>query len=67
VATFFQLSSNNFYHKRVSPLFVSHLHNKGVKVGVYTVNSKSDIIKQGNMQIDCIITNNVELSQQVIY
>ncbi len=33
---------------------------------VFTVNSKTKIIKQGNMEVDCIITNDVEIAQQPI-
>ena len=56
----------NFYYKRATPTFINHLHKNGIKAGVFTLNSKSDMIKQGNMHIDCIITNDVELSQQII-
>lgn len=52
----------NFHFKRSTPSFINHLHSKGVKVGVYTPNAKGDIIKQFNMGVDCIITNETELA-----
>lgn len=51
----------NFHYKRTTPAFIKHLHSKGVKVGVFTVNSKAEIIKQGNMGVDAVISNNAEI------
>lgn len=56
----------NFYFKRATPLFIKHLHSKGVKVGVFTPNLKSDLVKQLNMGVDAIITNNSELAIEII-
>lgn len=47
----------NFYHKRSTTSFIKQLHEKGVKVAVFTPDSKLDLVKQINMGIDGVITN----------
>lgn len=56
----------NFYYKRATPSFVKHLKSYGVQVGVYTVNSKPTMIKQINMGIDALITNDAEMALTLI-
>ncbi len=56
----------NFYKKRATPMFINHLKNKGVKVGVFTPNLPNEITKQINMGVDAVITNNPELALKLI-
>ncbi len=51
----------NFYSKRATPLYIKSLKKKGVKVGVFTPNSEKDLIKQINMGVDAVITDNLDI------
>ncbi len=53
----------NFYYKRATPAFIKQLQSKGVKVGLFTPNINSDILKEGYMNVDCIITNNLNIAK----
>lgn len=56
----------NFYYKRSTSSFIKKLHHKGVKVAVFTPNSKTDIIKQVNMGVDALITNDTQLGKRLL-
>ena len=47
--------------KIITKSFIKNLHKKGVKVHVWTVNKKSEMLRFYNMGVDAIITDNPRL------
>ena len=56
----------NFYYKRSTKSVIKQLQKKGVKVAVFTPNSKSDLTKQINMGVDGIITNDPKTARSLL-
>jgi glycerophosphoryl diester phosphodiesterase len=47
--------------KIITKSLIKNLHKKGVKVHVWTVNKKSEMLRFYNMGVDAIITDNPRL------
>ena len=53
-------------HKNVDDLFISYCHKNGLKVFVYTLNTKKRMKKYINMVVDGIIVNSISKAKEIL-